>query len=256
MRPYLNIRIQGHGPDLVLLHGWGVNNAVFDNLIPSLSNYRVHNVDLPGFGESDEISGDIDNWCSALIAQLPNNAIWLGWSLGGLVATKLALTYPQAIRGLITLCSSPCFEAEQQQNWPGIDPNVLAQFSQQLMADLPKTIERFLGIQAMGTESAKQDIRNLKKLLLAKPLPSHCVLEQGLNMLKQVDLRKDIAAITCPWLRVWGRLDALVPHRIIPKLPQSDLYQDLLLHKASHAPFISHKQQLEDGLLVWLNRFL
>ena len=45
----------GQGPDLVLLHGWGMNGAVWQQTVESLQPYfRVHVVDLPGYGHSAE----------------------------------------------------------------------------------------------------------------------------------------------------------------------------------------------------------
>ncbi|MDX1266111.1 MAG: alpha/beta fold hydrolase, partial [Oceanisphaera sp.] len=44
---------RGRGPDLVLLHGWGMNGAVWQGLAPRLeADFRLHLVDLPVFGHS------------------------------------------------------------------------------------------------------------------------------------------------------------------------------------------------------------
>lgn len=132
----LHIETRGKGPDLVMLHGWGVNSTVFTPLYESLSQYRVHYVDLPGFGLSQSVEGDIGAWVDILVQSLPANAIWAGWSLGGLVATQAALSYPSYIKGLITIASSPCFMAREDKAWPGIPPHVLSQFSEQLGQNL------------------------------------------------------------------------------------------------------------------------
>ncbi|PMG29868.1 pimeloyl-[acyl-carrier protein] methyl ester esterase [Shewanella sp. 10N.286.52.C2] len=240
--------------DIVLLHGWGVNSAVFQPLQTALSEYRVHYVDLPGFGDSQANSDNIEAWAAALAKALPENAIWLGWSLGGLVATQIALNHPQSVKALITVASSPCFMAQEQNQWPGIAPEVLTQFHQQLNVNLAKTVERFLAIQAMGSDSAKQDIVAIKKLVLAKPLPTQAVLDQGLDMLKEVDLRPQLNDISQPWLRIWGKCDALVPRTIIRQLPQASNITDIVHNKASHAPFISHPQAFLDGLLPWIKK--
>ena len=50
----------------------------------------------------------------------------------------------------ITVASSPCFMA--REDWPGIAPKVLAGFNQMLAGDFMQTIERFLAIQAMGSD--------------------------------------------------------------------------------------------------------
>ncbi len=250
----LHIDVHGQGPDLVMLHGWGVNSAVFTPLHGLLSEYRVHYVDLPGFGLSQPIAGELSAWVDALVQALPSNAIWAGWSLGGLVATQAAIDYPSRIKGLITIASSPCFMAREDEAWPGIPPQVLEQFAAQLGQNLPKTVERFLAIQAMGSETAKEDIKQLRDLVLARPLPEATALSQGLAMLQQVDLRPQLSEISQPWLRIWGRLDGLVPKRLSSQLPAAEHITDRILAKASHAPFISHRDEFLAVLITWLNQ--
>ncbi len=239
-----------------MLHGWGVNGAVFTPLQPLLSQYRVHYVDLPGFGHSQTIEGDIDTWVDAIASRVTQKAIWIGWSLGGLVASRAAIRYPEQVEGLVTIASSPCFMAREEQSWPGIPPQVLADFSNQLDRDLGKTIERFLAIQAMGSTSAKDDIKQLRELVLSRPLPESAALIQGLDMLKHVDLRPQISQIVQPWLRIWGRLDGLVPRRVPALMPKDrPQYRDLIFHRASHAPFISHRDEFITGLNEWVETF-
>lgn len=247
----LHIESIGQGPDMVMLHGWGVNCAVFAPLQSALTKYRVHFVDLPGFGDSQAVEGDIHDWLNTILEVVPEQAIWTGWSLGGLVATLAAIHHPRRVSALCTIASSPCFMANE--DWPGIPETILAQFAQQLTQDLDKTIERFLAIQAMGSETAKGDIKRLRELVLAKPKAQHAALAQGLTMLERVDLRSQLPQIGQPWLRVWGRLDGLVPRRVIKSMPQLAQSQDLLLNKASHAPFISHQAEFVEGFTQWLD---
>jgi carboxylesterase BioH (pimeloyl-CoA synthesis) len=87
----------GSGPDLVLLHGWGFNSELFNDLIDQYKNqYRITKIDLPGHGRSDNVDGGLNEWCNEIIKILPNNPILLGWSLGGLLAIKIAtqIKYP------------------------------------------------------------------------------------------------------------------------------------------------------------------
>ncbi|WP_028771903.1 pimeloyl-ACP methyl ester esterase BioH [Shewanella waksmanii] len=254
MNSSLNIHTIGHGQPIVMLHGWGMNNAVFTPLHSQLQDYCVHYVDLPGFGHSPAIDGCFEQWVEHLVNHTPSGAIWAGWSLGGLLATQAAISHPQHISALATIASSPCFMAQESDNWPGIPAAILAQFGDQLGQDLPKTIERFLAIQAMGCATAKEDIKRLRDLVLAKPLPNQLALQQSLAMLQEIDLRSQLPQITQPWLRVWGRLDGLVPRRVPPRMPaHPHPHQDLMLAKASHAPFFSHTEEFSDGFMNWLS---
>jgi pimeloyl-ACP methyl ester carboxylesterase len=49
----LYVETHGSGPDLVLLHGWGLNLRVWDGLIREMENsFRIITVDRPGHGRS------------------------------------------------------------------------------------------------------------------------------------------------------------------------------------------------------------
>jgi len=229
---------------LVLLHGWGLNAEVWRCISEELaSQFTLHLVDLPGFGRSRDFGAmPLADMAEQVLAQAPDKAIWLGWSLGGLVASQIALTAADRVSALVTVASSPCFSAEG--DWPGIKPEVLSGFQQQLREDFQRTVERFLALQTMGTETARADARKLKSAVLALPIPGEAVLNGGLEILKTADLREPLASLTLPHLRIYGYLDGLVPRKIVPLLdeqwPQSEA---LIVAKAAHAPFISHPNE-------------
>ena len=137
----------------------------------------------------------------------------------------------------------------------GIKPEVLAGFQQQLSEDFQRTVERFLALQTMGTETARQDARALKKTVLALPMPDVEVLNGGLEILKTVDLRESLCAVEMPFLRMYGYLDGLVPRKVVPMLdalwPQSE---SLVFAKAAHAPFISHPAEFCSALVALKQR--
>ena len=234
---------------LVLLHGWGLNAEVWHCVNEELaSHFTLHLVDLPGFGRSRGFGAmSLDEMAQQVLDAAPQQAIWLGWSLGGLVASQIALDHPERVQALVTLASSPCFSA--QEAWPGIKPDVLAGFQQQLSEDFQRTVERFLALQTMGTETARQDARTLKQTVLSLPMPDVEVLNGGLEILKTADLRERLIALTMPHLRIYGYLDGLVPRKVVPLLdalwPESD---SLVIAKAAHAPFISHPAEFCSAL--------
>ncbi|WP_025244055.1 pimeloyl-ACP methyl ester esterase BioH [Candidatus Sodalis pierantonius] len=206
--------------DLVLLHGWGLNAGVWSCIIPRLApHFRLHLVDLPGYGRSRGYGAlTLEQMAEEMASRVPAGALWLGWSLGGLVAYRR----PQAVAGLITVASSPRFCADGY--WPGIRPEVLEGFAQELRSDFTRTVSRFLGLQTLGTESARQDARWLKSVVLAQPTPETEVLAGGLAL-----------------LRLYGYLGGLVPRKVVPLVDEfSPASQSIVFAGAAHAPFISH----------------
>ncbi|AUJ83398.1 TPA: pimeloyl-ACP methyl ester esterase BioH [Enterobacter cancerogenus] len=240
---------------LVLLHGWGLNAEVWRCVSEELaSHFTLHLVDLPGYGRSSGYGAmTLAEMANEVLDAAPQNAIWLGWSLGGLVASQIALTHPERVQALVTVASSPCFSAHDA--WPGIKPEVLAGFQQQLSADFQRTVERFLALQTMGTETARQDARTLKQTVLSLPMPDVAVLNGGLEILRTVDLREPLASLALPHLRIYGYLDGLVPRKVVPLLdalwPESE---SLVVAKAAHAPFISHPEEIVSALVALRQR--
>ena len=245
-------QVEGEGADLVLVHGWGMNGAVWQQTVDVLKHhFRVHVVDLPGYGHSaNNHAASLEAIALALLEQAPKAAIWVGWSLGGLVATHMALHHSEYVSQLVTVASSPKFAADKP--WRGIQPHVLSAFTDQLVDDFHTTIERFMALQAMGSPSARQDVKLLKQAILSRPSPNPQSLLAGLKMLADVDLREQLTTISVPILRLYGRLDGLVPikvaHDLQQALPKSEQY---IFSESSHAPFMTESDAFCQQLIAF-----
>lgn len=255
MAESLKITRQGKGIPLVLLHGWGLNSGVWESLKGLLpDNIELITVDLPGFGLNVEQSlseYQLINVAKKIQLSIKVPAIYLGWSLGGLVANQIALAAPDKVLGVVNVSSSPCFV--EKEGWPGIKADVLALFHQQLAQDTQKTISNFLNIQAMGSPNLRHDVKALKRMIMQYSMPSRKTLDEALKLLEDVDLREQIAQIKAPSLYLFGKLDTLVPRKAIPLIQKlSPLSKIYLFEKSSHAPFISHQDEFIKVLNEWL----
>jgi len=256
MAETLQITSQGEGLTLVFIHGWGLNSGVWQPIIAQLKNqFEVITVDLPGFGLN--VDHAVPEYNLPIVAKeiqqaINKPAIYIGWSLGGLIATEICLSYRDQVLGLVTIASSPCFT--QQPAWLGIAPEILTLFHRQLAEDTQKTIDGFLKIQAMGSPHIRQDIKAIRNLVMQYPMASQQTLDDSLKLLETVDKREQLSLVTQPFLRMYGKLDGLVPNKVISMINglsnQSDIY---IFEKASHAPFISHLEEFLNALSSWLN---
>lgn len=239
---YLNMQ-----NELVLLHGWGMNKGVWELIQPELAfiySNNVKSIDLPGYGEQPckLTNYTLHEAAEQLSQQIKPNSTLMGWSLGGLFSLYIAKHWPEKVAKVILVASTPFFA--EHDDWPGIKADVLNAFKEQLLNHRDKTIERFLAIQAMGSETAKADIKQLKKLLKQYPEPQQSALAAGLDILQTDDLRALFSTCKVPIYGVFGRLDALVPYRTIAKMQAlNSLFEFEIIDKASHAPFISHKTE-------------
>ena len=243
-----------HETPIVVLHGWGMNAKVWEVVRDDLEQAHTGEMrflDLPGFGHNREVpeNYDLNALADWLNGEVLEASIVIGWSLGGLIAQRFAKRYPNKVARLGLVASTPKFL--QSEQWPGIKPEVLQMFAEQLQKNPTQTIERFLAIQAMGSATAKQDIKQLRELVLSAPSADSKALAEGLNILHH---EEEFSAVEDADLQVHlllGRLDSLVPQRMRKLLVErAQNTQVDIIAKASHAPFISHKTEF----LAWFER--
>ena len=243
MQNLIEYEKSGAGDSFVLLHGWGMNTKVLAPLAKELSaKYEVFNVALPGYGEgrwSTDLS--LDDQAKIIGDQLPAGKI-LGWSLGGLLAISLVKHFPGKFDPVI-VCCNPCF-VRRPDFESGIDEYVFDQFADELKKNWALTMRRFLALQMLGVEGAKQTVKELMKTMLSSPKPDSELLNKGLQLIKEADLRRDLQAITTPFRWILGERDTLVPHRVSADiLLLNPLFNVECVAAAGHAPFLSHPDE-------------
>lgn len=240
----------GQGPELVLVHGWGMNAGVWQPLLGALhERYRVTLIELPGHGESLlQAEAELDAWSLACLQVAPPQAAWIGWSLGGLIAQRAALLAPQRILGLCPVCATPSFV--QRDDWSAaMPPLVFAQFADNLAGDPQGTLKRFLALQVQGAEDARLVLRGLNEALARRPSAQPQALHDGLELLLQGDLRDQVVQLQMPTFWLFGERDTLVPAAAAEALRALDpSVRTEVIAGAGHAPLLSHPQQC----LQWL----
>ncbi len=255
------IETRGDGPPLVLLHGWGLNRAVWNSVANTLArHWTLYLIDLPGHGRSPPMTAQsmhsIEDMAHAVAKTLadhvPKAANILGWSLGGQLALALAHYHPEMVSRLVLVGTTPCFV--QQPDWPhAMRPAILEDFAQRLQRDFSGTIRSFLALQAMNAPGSRDIVAALQAALSAEGQPPVDNLAAGLSMLRDSDLRPAVAHIQQPALIIQGRRDMLTPepaaHWLAQRLPQAEY---LLIDDAAHAPFLSHPEHFHQAVTEFL----
>ena len=239
----------GEGPDLVMLHGWGMHSGVWQTVAEQLgSSFRLHCVDLPGHGRSrdSEDVASLTAWtervAETMSPRLAGQAYWCGWSLGGMVATQLAWDYSKLVKRLILVATSLRFC--QVYDWPdAVAPDVLQGFAANLQDDHRQTLQRFLALQVTGEPKARQTLREHKQRVFDQDDPEADALQTGLNILSTADLRPLAGKLDLPVLLIGGAKDRLVSPRALDNvaalLPDAKVE---VMPDCGHAPFISQPE--------------
>ena len=236
----LNLHVEtiGKGPNLVLLHGWGLHSGVWDGVRADLANrFRVHLVDLPGYGQSPTCSPyTIAEFARILAKGLPELVCVCGWSAGAQVALRWALDFPGQVKHLVLVAATPRFVRDTA--WlSGIEAEVLREFAADLHRNAQGTLRRFISLQTRGEKNARKQSAWLSKRLIGTADKE--VLQAGLQMLLDTDLRPEMREVKQPALLLHGQKDGLVPvtaaHRLKQLLVRAKLE---VFEDCAHVPFL------------------
>jgi pimeloyl-[acyl-carrier protein] methyl ester esterase len=239
---------------VALVHGWGMNLAVFDTLREALPHTETWAIDLPGHGRSawNPARADFESQLEDVLAALPARSVLLGWSLGGKLAMEIARRHPVRVAALVLVSSTPRFA--QSADWShGMNAGELEAFSSLVEQDWRQTLSDFVWLQLRGSRNAAATQQRVEAALASHGAPHPDALRAGLDILGAVDLRQGLTGIRQPALAIAGQNDRVTPpgatRWIAESLPDARFAE---IPRAGHASFISHTDEVIEVLRPFL----
>ncbi|WP_340638746.1 alpha/beta fold hydrolase [Vreelandella lionensis] len=141
---------------LILLSGWGVDRRIWQTLTEHWPNTVVPSaVEWPGYGESPALPSptSIAALAERMAPKLPSDAVWVGWSLGGLLATALRDHLPPP-KALLLLGAGSRFCSDKEDG--GVTSQELASFQRAFRRHPVATWRHFLRWEAQGEPNARR----------------------------------------------------------------------------------------------------
>ncbi|MFK8066861.1 MAG: alpha/beta fold hydrolase [Gammaproteobacteria bacterium] len=231
-------------PLIVMIHGWGFDSGVFEAINNVFEkNYRTQRINLPGYGGERLLS----KYSLAELARYVDRdvlepAIFIGWSMGGLVALELAKSNPDLVLSLTLIASTPCFV--KKDNWlEAMDQKILEGFIIAYSKEPEITQDKFNYLTATGNKNSRSWIKELKSLSRSKVDP--VALEQGLQILLKTDLRENIKELKTPALMIFGEKDSLIPVAVEKQIKSiNPKIITEIIQNSGHIPFITETDQI------------
>ncbi|MBQ8043924.1 MAG: alpha/beta hydrolase [Clostridia bacterium] len=251
----MNINIQGHNINyeihgeqndkhILILHGWGANIASFAPVTKQLSvKFKVHILDLPGFGESDEPKGtffveDYANIVLEFIQKLNiEKPVLIGHSFGGRIIMKLVGKLGFEPDKIIFVDSAGIKPKRGLDYYFKVYSYKLAKKTINLIFSKEKATKLIADMRnKKGSTDYNNASENLKKTFI--------------NVVNE-DLRHHLPNIKVPTLLIWGEKDMDTPLRdakIIERLvPDAGL---VVFKGAGH---YSYLENLHDFVVITTN---
>ena len=174
----LHIEVSGQGPDIVLLHGWGAGAGAWNDVARQLApKFRVHNVNLPGYGTSTAVlcSVYLERHSQCVGCGVARPTAVCGWSLGGHLAMEWALDAPAQVERLVLVASTPRFC--RAHDWTcAMEASVIDSFGEHVVKDSHNALRRFVLLETRGDTESRTIARCLRALTDKPPIslrPKH-----------------------------------------------------------------------------------
>ena len=233
-------------PTLVMVHGFGADKDHWTFYAPWLTkDYRLIAPDLPGFGENDrdgELPFDVGSQAARLKGFLDALGIDRphlgGNSMGGWIALRFAIDYPNALRTLTLMNNAGILgadESELQKLAADRDYNPL------VIANL-EDADRLIAFVVRKPTFVPA---RLKPVIYADALKHRDLLDKIFwtiaDEMEAKPLNDELHKVTVPTLIIWGRHDKLIDVSCVAVLEKG--IADSRSHIFEH---IAHVPMIED----------
>jgi len=258
------LELEGVGPGIVLLHGWGDSADTWRPLLAELAlcGRRAIAVDLPGFGSATRlrkgaILPQLDEFATALIREWGEGepVVIAGNSLGGCVALRLAEQADDLhLAGVVPVAPAGL----EMPGWFDMverDPII------RRLLDIPIPVPGALVRSLVGgaykqlafssPQAAQRQVVDAFSAHHGSRRNVAALLESGRRLLPELAMAPfDLAAVACPVLLVWGTRDRMVPHTgarvVLDALPATRVE---LIEGCGHCPQLEATGALLELLL-------
>ncbi len=266
--------VQGRGEPLLLIHGFGASLGHWRNNIPHLAqgSYRIYALDLLGFGGSDkpQLNYTVELWRDLIKDfwqdHINEPTIFVGNSIGGLLALMIMADYPQISKGGVLInCAGGLNHRPDELNFP--------------LRMIMGTFTKLVNSSVTGTfifNRIRQKHR-IRRTLYQVYCDRNAVTDELVELLYQPSCDRGaqkvfasvltappgphpqtlLPKIDQPLLVLWGTDDPWTP------IKGSAMYQERAkngqnttfypIEKAGHCPHDEKPQQVNELILTWLN---
>jgi 3-oxoadipate enol-lactonase len=231
----VNAAQSGDGPPLFLFHSLLSDRASFDAITPTLSrSFRVLVPELPGFGRSPAVAGDLGAVADRMAAAVKDasdgkDAIVLGNGYGGFVALQMAIRHPGIAAKLVLADCGAAFSEPGREAFRNM---AAASRAKGLAAICDVAMRRLF---APDFQAAHPDLMQDRRAAFLKTDPD--VFQAACAALAELDLRPQLATVRVPALVMVGEHDEATPppmsHELAALLPDARLH---VIPDCAHVP--------------------
>ncbi|MFS0838402.1 alpha/beta fold hydrolase [Paenibacillus sp. 1P03SA] len=243
---------------ILWLGGWSMPPTVFRDVRRELAEFRHFTADFGSADSPQAIADSVRRLVLSLRTREPGDEqrdqapsyplLIAGWSLGGLLAMRLASE--GLADGLVLLGTTACFVRQPAESLLGWPPDSVQAMFPALHEDAERVLRQFRRL--MFTKEERRD--GLDGCLPGESGWSVPGLIAGLELLAAEDVRGRLPDIHCPVLLIHGTHDKVCPYGAALEI-QSGIPQAVLVEASGcgHVPFLQKERQTAEKIRSWWN---
>ena len=249
--------ITGNGQPLTLIMGLGCSARQWKWMVPVLAgSFQVITFDNRGVGRTSkpdmEYTTDLfaEDICALLNTLGVEKTHIFGVSVGGMIAQKFALNYPEMVDRLVLGCTMPNFFHLP----PAAEDSQRMQESQLLPPDKSVDVMMRLFLSENFFAESPDQVAELKEVMLTEKIEQGedaFLLQLGAAM--NHDTLEQVKHITAPTLVITGDLDPIAPVEnarfLAEQIPDSTLIE---LPGIYHAFWVEGFEEASDAIIKFL----
>ncbi|HEY2019544.1 alpha/beta hydrolase [Paraburkholderia sp.] len=206
---------RGTGRPLVLLHPIGVDRSWWDEYAEAwAASYDVVAIDLRGHGESSLVTAPVTladhaaDIAAVLRQERLTGATLIGVSMGGMIAQRVAIQFPELVGALILCATAGGFPAE-------VRPRILARGDISRNGSMSEVIDETITRWFAADTPRPELVEKCRARLAADDWYSWSANWQAISLLDNLG---ELPRVTAPALVVAGDADASIPPAVSQKI--------------------------------------
>jgi len=232
---------------LLIVNGWSASSQLWASFIENLpAGIDAKVIDL-------DRCRSLESWREVIDSNVDHNTLLMGWSLGGMLAIDYAASTDKHLVGLCTLQTNPSFVL--RQGWEhAMSQGAFEQFySLTERGSQSDLIRQFSHMLVAGSHAYKADKRQLQGLYNELTLAEPQVLRSGLELLRDLDLRRALVKLRLPGLHLFGGGDVLVPPSVSTVVQLlAPRHTVRVIMGMGHLPCLTHQAEIGAQLVSLL----
>ena len=230
-------------PSISLIHGWGTEPSIWQSVRTELEAQAasVSVYEMPGYGARRDECGilSLSELVDDAVRHLPANTLWVGWSLGAMIALSAAARDRSSIAGVMAVCATAKFCGDQTK------ADSLGELQNAIQNNPSKAVSRFQ--RSMPSPANRRTIAKLQSGTIGCSANKETLLS-GLDVLSRADLSDEVNKIVAPVRLVSGDEDPIIPASAASELNRLISGSQFTTLPCGHLPFLECPQLFMEQL--------